>query len=502
VEIALGHWKRYAIGAVIIILLSAIATATTILLEVKQELEPIFPHGGSGGIKAIPGVENVLKDVDPSDPQTVLLLGSDHRYFDTKADPPRSDTMIVVHLDPDQHATAVMSIPRDLKVDVPGHGTQKINAAYHLGGEKLTVSTLESMGIFVSHVISVEFGGFRRAVDRLGCVYADIDRRYFNDNTGPEPDYAVIDIKPGYQKLCGQNALDYVRYRHTDSDFVRAARQQAFLAQAKDQIGVGKLLSDRKQLLRIFARYTSSDIANSDFAEILGLLKLVYLSTREPVTEIKFPATDCPDRSCVEISPELLAKTVARFEAVKGKEDDGSEDGGGEDGAGEARAAKQPAKRIRAGKGLAPGLINARKEAENVALQTDLRLAPYNLPVYVPRVRLARGGFVTGSSPRSYEIFDRDKKRHRAYRIVLSTGLDGEYYGIQGTTWRNPPILDHPTDDRKIGNHTFQRYFDGKRIRLMAFRTPKAVYWVSNTLTEKLTNRQMIDIAGSLRLIG
>ena len=486
----MGLWKRFAIGAVIIILLSATATASAILLEAKDDFDII---AGPKGVTSIPGVENVLKDVDPSDPQTVLLLGSDHRFADTKAEPPRSDTMIVVHLDPDQHATAVMSIPRDLLVDIPGHGEMKINAAFSLGGEKLTVSTLESMGIFVSHVISVQFGGFRRAVNRLGCVYADVDRRYFNDNTGPEPDYAVIDIKPGYQKLCGQDALDYVRYRHTDSDFVRAARQQAFLAQAKDQIGVSKLLGDRKELLRIFAAYTSSDIADRDFTEILGLLKLVYESTKEPITEIKFPATDCPDRSCVEISPEALAKTVERFEAVRGKEDDGG---------GEAGAGKPPAKRIRAGKGLAPGLVYARKEAENVALATDLRLSPYNLAVYVPRVRLARGGFVTGSSPRSYEIFDREKKRHRAYRIVLSTGLDGEYYGIQGTTWRNPPILDHPTDERKIGNRIFRRYFDGKRIRLMAFETPKAVYWISNTLTEKLTNRQMIDIARSLRLIG
>jgi LCP family protein required for cell wall assembly len=488
----LSHWKRFAIGAAIIVVLSATATASAILLEAKKELAPLL-EGGPGGVKAIPQIENVLKDVDPSDPQTVLLLGSDHRFADTQADPPRSDTIIVVHLDPDQHATAVMSIPRDLMVDIPGHGTQKINAAFHLGGEKLTVSTLESMGIFVSHVISVQFGGFRRAVDRLGCVYADVDRRYFNDNTGPEPDYAVIDLKPGYQKLCGQDALDFVRYRHTDSDFVRAARQQSFLAQAKDQIGISKLLSDREELLRIFARYTSSDIANKDFAEILGLLKLVYLSTKEPVTEIKFPATDCPDEACVEITPESLARTIQRFEAVRGAEDDGSTDSG---------AAKQPAKRIRATKGLAPGLIYARKEAENVALQTDLRLTPYGLPVYVPRVRLARGGFVTGSSPRSYEIFDRDRKRHRAYRIVLSTNLDGEYYGIQGTTWKTPPILDHPTDVRKIGNRTFMRYFDGKRIRLIAFKTPKAVYWVSNTLTEKLTNRQMIDIARSLRLIG
>ncbi len=482
-------WKRFLVGAAIVIVLSATATASAILLEVKDDIDIVT---GPNGVKSIPGVTNVLKNVDPSDPQTVLLLGSDHRFADTKDEPPRSDTIIVVHLDPDQHATAVMSIPRDLKVDIPGHGEQKINAAFSLGGAKLTVSTLESMGIFVSHVIAIEFGGFRRAVNRLGCVYADVDRRYFNDNTGPGPDYAVIDIKPGYQKLCGQDALDFVRYRHTDSDFVRARRQASFLSQAKDQIGISKLLGDRKELLRIFAAYTSSDIADKDFNEILGLLKLVYNSTKEPITEVKFPATDCAKDTCVEISPQELAKTVQRFEAVRGVADDGSGDG----------ATKSPPKRLSAGRALAPGLVEDRKEAENVALQMDLRLTPYGLPVYVPRARLARGGYVSGSSPRSYEIFDRDRKRQRAYRIVLSTGLDGEYYGIQGTTWLDPPILDHPTDERKIGNRTYQRYFDGKRIRLIAWKTPKAVYWVSNTLSEKLTNSQMIDIARSLRLIG
>ena len=155
----------------------------------------------------------------------------------------------------------------------------------------------------------MHFGGFRRAVDRLGCVYADIDRRYFNDNNGPGPNYATIDLKAGYQKLCGQDALDYVRFRHEDSDFVRAARQHDFLRQAKQQISAGEIFGDRKELLRIFGRYTETDIASRNTPVILGLLKLAYESSKTPLTEIDFPATDSADRTSVEISDEALLDT-------------------------------------------------------------------------------------------------------------------------------------------------------------------------------------------------
>ncbi|HEY1539512.1 MAG TPA: LCP family protein [Solirubrobacteraceae bacterium] len=430
------------------------------------------------------------------EPQTILLLGSDHRYGESKGDPPRSDTIIVVRLDPGEHATAVMSIPRDLEVNVPGHGSAKINAAFGLGGAKLTIATLQTLGIDVSHVVSVEFGGFVGAVNRLGCVYADVDRRYFNDHGGPGG-YAVINLKPGYQKLCGGHALDYVRYRHTDSDFVRAARQQAFLSQAKDQIGLGTLIKSRKDLLRIFGRYTQTDIADKDTAQLLGLLKLVYESTKTPIAQVPFPHTDCPSGSCVEISDAALRDTVRRFEEVRGQSPSGG-------GTSKRKQPKSTAKRVRRKAGLAPGLVTAQREGEDDVLSIDLKLRPRGLPVLFPKARLGGAGadYVQGSSPRSYEIFDRARHSHRAYRIVLSTGLDGEYYGVQGTTWMTPPILDDPTDSRRIGNRRSERYFDGHKIKLLAWRSARAVYWVSNTLSGALTNRQMTDIAGSLREIG
>ena len=101
-------------------------------------------------------------------------------------------------------------------------------------------------------------------MNQLGCVYTDVDRRYFNRNVGTAAtNYASIDIQAGYQRLCGADALDYVRYRHGDNDLVRAARQHDFLRQARAQIGVADLLGDRHALLRLLGENTRTDIRGS-----------------------------------------------------------------------------------------------------------------------------------------------------------------------------------------------------------------------------------------------
>jgi polyisoprenyl-teichoic acid--peptidoglycan teichoic acid transferase len=484
-RLGLAMAKRFAVGAVLIVLLSATAVASAVLLEVDQNIE-VFQEASV----PIPNIDNELDKVDPGSPQTILVLGSDRRFGDAKAGiPARSDTIIVVRLDPDQNATAILSIPRDLRVDIPGHGRDKINTAYAIGGPKLTVRTVKQLlGIPISHVVNVNFGGFRRAVDRLGCVYHDVDRRYFNDRGGPGG-YATINLKPGYQKLCGKDALDYVRYRHTDDDFVRAQRQQEFLRQAKDQIGLGRVFGDRRQLLRIFGRYTQTDIARDNDAAILRLLKLAYESSKHPIREIRFRGEQALRGDFVEISPENLQRTVDEFIEV------------GLIGSIDPAPARKPTrpKRVRPRKGLARGLISRREEGENHVIDIAAKLP--DLPVYFPRARLARGGYVK-ESPRSYDIFDRNKNRYRAYRIVLAHGDNGQYYGVQGMTWKAPPILDNPDDSVRMRGRTYQRYFDGRKLRLIAWKTDRGAYWVSNTLSKRLTNRQMMDIARSLQRIG
>jgi LCP family protein required for cell wall assembly len=256
-RLAWGMYKRFVLAGAIITCLCAATIASAVLLEVdtgfrifKDNTTPIDPQ-----------VKALLADVAPGKPQTILVIGDDRRKSEAlqKHPPPtRSDTMILVRLDPHQRATALMSLPRDLVVDIPGHGRQKLNAAFAYGEDRLTLRTVRNLlDIPIHHYVRVTFWGFRGAVDRLGCVYVDVDHRYFNDNHPPNGGggpYAAIDVGAGYQRLCGADALDYVRYRHLDNDLIRAARQQSFLGEAKNQIGIGSVFSDRKELLKIFGQ--------------------------------------------------------------------------------------------------------------------------------------------------------------------------------------------------------------------------------------------------------
>ena len=175
-------------------------------------------------------------------PATALVIGYDRRASDGKNAPSRSDTLMLVRADPGAKTISLLSLPRDLSVPIrcPGRQpfTAKINSAFVYCGETGALQTVRAFtGMPINYLITVNFRGFRQLVDRLGGVWLDIDRRYFNDHSGPTG-YATIDLQPGYQRLSGLRALDFVRYRHTDSDFYRNARQQEFVrgAQGSDPV--------------------------------------------------------------------------------------------------------------------------------------------------------------------------------------------------------------------------------------------------------------------------
>ena len=494
-RLARGMYKRFALAFAIIVLSTAGAVATAALLEVKGAAD-IFNRFS----KPIAGIneKGVLDDVPAGGPQTILLLGSDHRFIGgvSDANPPRSDTMLLLRLDPSKGATTVMSIPRDLKVAIPGHGSDKINAAFADGGPKLSVKTVRALlGIPINHVVNVNFGGFQRAVNRLGCVYVDVDRHYFNDNHPPAgggPDYATIDVPAGYQRLCGGDGLDFVRYRHFDSDLVRAARQQDFLRQAKDQIGVGRIFSDRTTLLKIFAHYTQTDI-NGESA-ILRLLKLTVESAKNPVQEVHFP---------VQEDGDYLTITAANLARVKDEFLNARASGGArakpKKKAQDSQLARRQSRKRKGSTGTVPrGLFDAKQAAEDNAVRLGAKVG---FPVMYPRFAVV-GSRPQTSDQRAYVIADRGKHSYKAYRMVISAPGIGQYYGIQGMTWKAPPILDNPSEKRRIGGRTFELFFDGSRLRLVALRTPRAVYWVSNTLLQSLTNVQMLGLAQGLTRVG
>jgi LCP family protein required for cell wall assembly len=173
----------------------------------------------------------------PKGSANALVIGYDHRPEDGTA-PSRSDTVMLLRADPQTEAISMLSFPRDLIVEIRcpngNRSRGRINGAYTFCGPEGTLETVRALtGLPIHYIITVNFEGFRQIVDRLGGVWLDVDRRYLNKEGG---DYATINLWPGYQRLKGSRALDFVRYRHFDSDLYRLARQQAFVKAVKQAV--------------------------------------------------------------------------------------------------------------------------------------------------------------------------------------------------------------------------------------------------------------------------
>jgi LCP family protein required for cell wall assembly len=176
----------------------------------------------------------------PGQPAVALVIGYDHRKEDGNNSSGRSDTLMLVRADPSADSISLLSFPRDMRVEIrcPGRTPffDKVAHAYSYCGPQGSLETVKGLtGVPINYLITVNFRGFRQIIDRLGGAWIDIDRRYFNDRGGPSG-YAKINLRPGYQELTGRQALDYVRYRHTDSDLYRVARQQQFVKAFKGQV--------------------------------------------------------------------------------------------------------------------------------------------------------------------------------------------------------------------------------------------------------------------------
>jgi LCP family protein required for cell wall assembly len=479
-------WKRFLIGAALVIFAAGSATAVAAFREVDKVVDAL---DDSKDLK----LGEALAETDPGEPQTILLLGSDKRPDDATdggaGTGARSDTIILVRLDPDKQATALMSLPRDLKVEIPGHGVDKINAAYTLGGPKLTLDTVKQLtGLSINHVINVDFKGFQKAIDAIGCIYTDVDRRYYNDTA----EFAYINLPAGYQQMCGEEALQYARFRHEDSDLVRGIRQQDLLRDAKQQVGVGELVDDRDRLIEIFGKYTTSDAALKSRSGLLRLLKLAVFSVDQPIRHVKFEGevgitsgdVDAGVPSYVTASDATVKKLAQQFLGV--------EENKGPRGELKPKGGRKRAKRTD------DGLAKDPQFGQDQAVQAIQQGAGGKFPVYYPTVRVAGSEYI--GPPRVYKLLTSDGKRKKSYRMVLKLPLNGEYYGVQGTRWMDPPILDGASEERTIGKRKFELHYEGDRLRLVAWRTPKAVYWVSNTLLQTLSERQMVAIARSTRL--
>ena len=274
----------------------------------------------------------------------------------------------------------------------------------------------------------------------------------------------MIDVGAGYQRLCGEDALDYVRYRHLDNDLIRAARQQSFLGKAKNQIGIGSVFSDRKELLQ-HLRPVGAHRHRLAQRDPLAP-RLVAESADKPIQEVQFPAQDAGDGSGNVVIGPSRAQAHGRELPGRPRHHGPARHGRS------PRRAKRTKRSPRRQPSAVAGLIRNRNASENIAAPLQVKLG--RLPVYYPTLMSATGSYRVDDS-RAYDIVDRANKRHRAYRIVAYDGRIGQYYGMQGTDWRSPPILDNPSSSVTSGGRTFKLFYDGSRLKLVAWRTRRGL---------------------------
>ncbi len=491
-------WAKFLAGSMLVVVSIATAVSVTILLGLTDLASGIYDR------ELLGDVAPSLQTVEPGEPQTILLLGSDQRAGDIGG---RSDTAMLLRLDPDNGAISLFALPRDLRVNIPGRGVDRLNAAYAFGGPQLALKTIQQLtGLDVNHIVNLDFEGFAKAVDAVDCAYVDVDRDYFNDNSSGGDRYSAIDINAGYQRLCGDKALQYVRFRHTDNDIVRGARQQDFIREARPKIPTGDLVlggllpglsSGRgEELIEIFKEHTSSDIRSAN--QLLEVLNLLVASRDSQFNEIRFEGE--LGGTYVTASNEQMQLAVDQFLGEKPPKTDDeaatSAAAGDASGSANKKAERKAKKKRDSDPTSGVDLVNTGEEGRRFAEIVD-EAGTLGIAVKYP-TRLPPGATISEDS-RGYLIKDPDEVKHASYKLVMSQRGPGitEYFGVTGTPWKDAPILDHPSETREIDGTVYQLYFAGDRLRMIAWETELAAYWVSNTLLQSLTEQQMIAIATS-----
>ena len=209
-------------------------------------------------------------------PQVTLVLGSDSRGAGSTA---RADSILLMRSDPGKHLISLLSIPRDLRVPVPGHGATKINAAFAYGGAPLLIRTINSLaGFDVNHVVLVDFSGFKELIDSLGGVTVYNPRVIESSQPFDGHDWH---FKKGTITLDGRRALAYSRIRHTtnpaDTDISRTVRQQQVMQAISHQLVSAHSLLHLPSVGRDIARPLATDLSAN---ELLGLGWVKFRASR------------------------------------------------------------------------------------------------------------------------------------------------------------------------------------------------------------------------------
>ncbi|MHB0866895.1 MAG: LCP family protein [Thermoleophilia bacterium] len=515
----------------------------------------------------------------PDEAMNILVLGTDS---DPDGNSKRSDTIMLVRVNPQGECLSIISMPRDLIVDIPGVGKDKINAAYAIGDVPLAIDTVRELtGQPIHHFVAIDYTGFEKAVDAMGGVYVDVDKRYFNDNSDAlwGQTYEPIDIYPGYQKLGGKDALAYVRFRHTDSDFMRIARQQYFIRDAKAQSVKWGNVTKIPELADVFASNTTSDIGRND---ILSLTKYMLTVDKDHIYQAQVPIKESSGASggYIALDKPAFADVLDKFLDPVFEQPAPTVPGAAAPQV-PGEATRQLSMEVRNGNGVdgsATRLVELLKQkgctkvtvggnannlyeenqvyfregnqaaaAELCTLLKPCQVSPLTADMNsAAQIMVVLGnsfsGQLTGEQPvaasplhfvdnsddswadwkaaalkvpfrlqkptsfpseysyidfHTYDIATDDGPRP-AIKIICENEA-GNSWGIMETTFTDAPLLETPSVAKEINGRTYKFFYAGEHLRYLAWQDGDAVYWITNTLQNSLTEDVMVKLALSFQ---
>jgi len=421
----------------------------------------------------------------PKTGMDILVLGSDIRP--TLEESGRSDTIMLVHADPKQNFLSILSIPRDLYVDVPGHGKQKINFAYASGGGALTIRTVKELtGIDIKQYMEVDFNAFKDITNTVGGVYVDVDKRYYYDGL----DYQNIKLSPGYQLLKGDDALNFVRFRHDDNlDFGRMDRQQRFLTALREQaIGWNLPLKLPGYISALFKNVTTT-LGTKDVISLAAWgVKLSGDRIRQ-VSIVGDPQTR-DGQSVVIASSETIRQAVEAFLTPPSAATTQASSTGTTSAAGSSTSST-------AGVVTDPALIPNSHLWSIIASSAPFTVeAPGYLPdgcSYVDQNPPKDGGGsygiqVGGGTKPAIKV---------VYQLTRDGATKDQYVGIMETTWTSAPAASKGQEVQHDGV-IYTIVGTNQKVDHIWWKKGGVLYWVSNTLSYVATKKELLQVAESM----
>lgn len=284
-------WLKFAVAALVLALIGIVVYEGATALSATNK---ILPSGIS--LKEILGGSSALKQTDQR--TNILLLGKGGANHSGGQ---LTDTMLLLSIHNPDKKVAIISVPRDLQVTIPGHGVGKLNEAYANGfndqkdqnkkdqsGADLTSKVFETVtGVPIHYHVTADFSGFKDLVDALGGVKVNVEKDLYdpyypkdsfdkNGNFVESDAYQTVNIKAGVQMMDGSTALKYARSRETSSDFDRSARQQNLILAVKDKaLSLGVLANPVKvtEMLNALGNHIKTDLTLPEIKELLDIVK-------------------------------------------------------------------------------------------------------------------------------------------------------------------------------------------------------------------------------------